>query len=306
MSLICVSDLSFTYEGSYTPVFEDVSFQIDTDWKLGLTGRNGRGKTTFLRLLQGKYEYRGSISAGVEFDYFPFPVEDETADTLEVILGQMPDVEFWQLRRELTLLGVREEVLYRPVGTLSHGERTKVLLAALFVRENRFLLIDEPTNHLDLEGRRLLGEYLTRKKGFILVSHDRVFLDSCVDHMLSINKTDIQVQKGNFSVWYENRQRQDAFEAARQQRLKKEIGRLREAARQSGNWGDQVEATKIGKKSVNYERGRDYVGEKSRRMQQRRKNLERRQERAIEEKSTLLKNAERAESLRLEPLFYHR
>ena len=85
MSLICVSDLSFTYEGSYTPVFEDVSFQIDTDWKLGLTGRNGRGKTTFLRLLQGKYEYRGSISAGVEFDYFPFPVEDETADTLEVI-----------------------------------------------------------------------------------------------------------------------------------------------------------------------------------------------------------------------------
>ena len=107
-------------------------------------------------------------------------------------------------------------------------------------------------------------------------------------------------------MWYENRQRQDAFEAARQQRLKKEIGRLREAARQSGNWGDQVEATKIGKKSVNYERGRDYVGEKSRRMQQRRKNLERRQERAIEEKSTLLKNAERAESLRLEPLFYHR
>ena len=81
---------------------------------------------------------------------------------------------------------------------MSHGERTKVLLAALFVRENRFLLIDEPTNHLDLEGRRLLGEYLTRKKGFILVSHDRVFLDSCVDHMLSINKTDIQVQKGNF------------------------------------------------------------------------------------------------------------
>lgn len=306
MSLICVSDLSFTYEGSYTPVFENVSFQIDTDWKLGLTGRNGRGKTTFLRLLQGQYEYTGSIGASVEFDYFPFHVGDEAADTLEVILGQMPDVEFWQLRRELAKLGVREEVLYRPMETLSHGERTKVLLAALFVRENRFLLIDEPTNHLDLEGRKLLGAYLNQKKGFILVSHDRAFLDSCVDHMLSINKTDIQVQKGSFSVWYENKQRQDAFEAARQQRLKKEIGRLKDAARQSGNWGDQVEDTKIGKKSVNYERNRDYVGEKSRRMQQRRKNLERRQERAIEEKSTLLKNAETAEALRLEPLSYHR
>lgn len=306
MSLIQVSDLSFTYEGSYMPVFENVSFQIDTDWKLGLTGRNGRGKTTFLRLLKGDYEYEGSIGASVEFDYFPFPVENQEADTLEVILGQMPDVEFWQLKRELSKLHVKEDVVYRPIGSLSHGEKTKVLLAALFVRENRFLLIDEPTNHLDLEGRKLLGEYLNQKKGFILVSHDRMFLDSCVDHMLSINKADIQVQKGNFSVWYENKQQQDAHETARQQHLKKEIGRLKETARQAGNWGDQVESTKIGKKSVNYDRNRDYVGEKSRRMQQRRKNLERRQERAIEEKSRLLKNIETTESLRLEPLSCHK
>ena len=80
MSLIRVTDLSFTYEGSSDPVFESVSFQIDTDWKLGFTGRNGRGKTTFLRLLQGKYEYQGSIEASVEFDYFPFPVENVDAD----------------------------------------------------------------------------------------------------------------------------------------------------------------------------------------------------------------------------------
>lgn len=306
MSLIRVSDLSFTYEGSYTPVFEHVSFQIDTDWKLGLTGRNGRGKTTFLRLLQGKYEYEGSIEASVEFDYFPFPIPDEEADTLEVILGQLPQTEFWQLKRELAKLQVKEDVLYRPIKTLSHGERTKVLLGALFVQENRFLLIDEPTNHLDLEGRALLGEYLSRKNGFILVSHDRAFLDSCADHMLSINRTDIQVQKGNFSVWYENRQRQDAFELAQQQRLKKEIVRLKEAACRTRNWGDQVESTKIGKKSMEYERTREYVGEKSRRMQQRRKNLERRQEQAIQEKSGLLKNLETAATLKLEPLSYHK
>ena len=74
MSLICVSDLSFTYEGSYEPIFENVSFQIDTDWKLGFTGRNGRGKTTFLHLLKGDYEYNGSITTNVDFDYFPFPI----------------------------------------------------------------------------------------------------------------------------------------------------------------------------------------------------------------------------------------
>lgn len=306
MSLICVSDLSFTYEGSYEPIFENVSFQIDTDWKLGFTGRNGRGKTTFLHLLKGDYEYNGSITTNVDFDYFPFPILNQEIDTLEIILERMPEIEFWQLKKELGKLHVKEEVLYRSFDTLSYGEQTKVLLGALFVRENKFLLIDEPTNHLDLEGRKLLGEYLNQKKGFILVSHDRAFLDSCVDHMLCINRTNIQVQKGNFSTWYENKERQDSFELAEQERLKKEIGRLKEASRQARGWGDQVESTKIGKKSLNYERNRDYVGEKSRRMQQRRKNLERRQEQAIEEKRGLLKNLETAESLRLEPISYHK
>lgn len=309
MSLIGVNDLSFTYEGSCDPVFEHVSFQIDTDWKLGFTGRNGKGKTTFLRLLQGLYEYEGTISSSVEFDYFPFAVEDKSADTLEIILERMPEVEFWQLKRELSKLGVKEEALYRPFETLSFGEQTKALLAALFLRENHFLLIDEPTNHLDREGRKLLGEYLNQKQGFLLVSHDRTFLDSCVDHMLSINRTDIQVQKGNFSVWYENKQRQDAYELAEHERLERDIGRLKGAARKARSWGDQVEGTKIGGIADRLHANvgsRAYIGEKSRKMQQRRKNLERRQERAIEEKSGLLKNVETVQSLRLEPLIYHK
>ena len=69
MSLIQVSNLTFAYDGSYETIFENVSFQLDTNWKLGFTGRNGRGKTTFLNLLQGKFEYQGSISASVSFSY---------------------------------------------------------------------------------------------------------------------------------------------------------------------------------------------------------------------------------------------
>ena len=64
MSLINVTNLTFAYDGSYENIFENVNFQIDTNWKLGFAGRNGRGKTTFLNLLLGKYEYRGSISEG--------------------------------------------------------------------------------------------------------------------------------------------------------------------------------------------------------------------------------------------------
>lgn len=309
MSQISVNHLTFYYDGSYDNIFEDVSFQIDTDWKLGFVARNGRGKTTFLNLLMGKYEYRGSITASVEFDYFPFPVSDRTKDAISIIEEINPECEFWKICRELTLLHVEADVLYRPFETLSNGEQTKVMLAVLFSGENRFLLIDEPTNHLDAEARELVNDYLNHKKGFLLVSHDRAFLDKCIDHVLTINKADIEVQQGNFSSWWENKRRQDEYELAENERLKKDIRKLAAAARQSGQWADNVEATKIGRKSEKYEKNIDtraYVGEKSRRMQMRRKNLERRQNRAIEEKSSLLKNIETAEKLKLFPLRHHK
>ena len=88
---------------------------------------------------------------------------------------------------------------------LSHGERTKVLLALLFSGENDFLLVDEPTDHLDYEARESVKEYLRKKKGFILVSHDRDLLDACIDHVLVLNRKSIEVQSGNFSSWWEIR-----------------------------------------------------------------------------------------------------
>ena len=76
MSLIKVERLTFSYPSNYDNIFENVSFQIDTDWKLGFIGRNGRGKTTFLKLLLGKYEYGGEIRSSVSFDYFAYPAAD--------------------------------------------------------------------------------------------------------------------------------------------------------------------------------------------------------------------------------------
>ena len=91
MSLIQVSNLTFPYEGSYDNVFENVSFQIDTNWRLGFTGRNGRGKTTFLNLLLGKFEYQGSISASVSFSYFPYAVEDKSRFSIDVVEEIYPE-----------------------------------------------------------------------------------------------------------------------------------------------------------------------------------------------------------------------
>ena len=307
MALISVQNLTFGYDGSAELLFENASFQLDTDWRLGFVGRNGRGKTTFLRLLMGQYEYRGSISAPTAFDYFPFAVTDNEASGGEIAEVCCPGLPRWKLLRELAQLELEEGVLYRPFATLSNGERTKLLLAALFLRENRFLLIDEPTNHLDLHGREILSRYLRTKNGFILVSHDQTFLDGCIDHVLSINRATIQVQKGNCSTWLENRRRQDEYELAENTRLKKEISRLEQTVREKAAWADKSEREKIGsgpkKNEMNAGR-RPYLGEKSRKANQRAKAIAGRQEAAIEEKSRLLKDIEKADSLRLPCLEY--
>ena len=312
MAQINVSNLTFCYEGSYDNIFENVSFQVDTAWKLGMIGRNGKGKTTFLNLLRGKYEYTGNIQSPLMFDYFPFSIKEEWKElhAIEWIEQIYPDYELWKICIELDLLKLDADSLYRKWNTLSYGERTKLMLAVLFSKESSFLLIDEPTNHLDIYARELVKKYLNRKSGFILVSHDRNLMDGCVDHVLVLERNQIIVERGNFSSWWENKQKRDLFEQAENDRLKKDIKKLQKAARQAGQWADRVESTKIGFNPVKeHDRSistRAYIGEKSRRMQQRRKNLEHRQQSAIEQKEGMLKNIENPAELRMTPLSHHK
>ena len=275
MSMIQAEHLTFFYPGSPDPVFEDAAFQIDTRWRLGLIGRNGRGKTTLLRLLMGEYPHEGTLAASESFGYFPSPVPKPERLTAEVLEDLCPEAESWRFPKELGLLGVEEEALWRPFSTLSGGERTKALLAALFLQEGRFPLIDEPTNHLDAQGRELAAAYLRRQRGFLLVSHDRRFLDGCVDHILALNRSDIQVQAGNYSSWRDNFDRFQQFEEAKDERLRKDVRRLQKAARQTSVWSDRVESSKTGA----YDKG--FVGHKSAKMMKRAKSLEARQEKAL-------------------------
>ena len=311
MAQIRVNDLTFGYEDNYENIFKNVSFEIDTDWKLGFVGRNGRGKTTFLKLLMGQHEYCGMITTPTTFEYFPYQVAegDELKNVIDVIEQWDVNYELWKICRELNLLKVDATLLYQPFNVLSGGEQTKMMLAVLFAKEDAFLLIDEPTNHLDTAGRLLIRDYLCQKKGFILISHDRWFLDTCVNHILAINKANITVSQGNFTQWWKNKQSEDAHESAENERLKKDITKMTKAARQANAWADKVESTKIGKKAATQEKNIDrraYIGEKSRRMQMRRKNIEGRQQKAITEKSGLLKNIEQAPELQLNVLKYHK
>ncbi len=302
MSQISVNNLTFGYEGSLNNIFENVSFNIDTNWKLGLIGRNGKGKTTFLKLLQGKYEYKGTISKNVDVDYFPFEVANKNKMTIEIINEIAPNAQDWEIIKELNLLKGDIQILYRSFNSLSGGEQMKVLFISLFLKGNNFLLIDEPTNHLDADTRDNLASYLEKKKGFILVSHDRNFLDKVVDHIISINNTNIEIQQGNFSSWKENKDRQDNFEEKQNERLQKDIKKLEIASRNTAKWSDEVEKSKYKTKNSESTIDRGYIGHKSAKMMKKSKVMDRRIEKAIDEKTNLLKNVDRNDSLKIIPI----
>ena len=312
MSQINVNNLSFCYEGSFDNIFENVSFSLDTDWKLGFIGRNGKGKTTFLNLLLGKYEFNGSITTSTTFDYFPYQLKKEymAKPAAEFMEELKSGVESWRVLCELDKLKVNTEVLYRPFHTLSFGERTKVLLAILFSGENDFLLIDEPTNHLDSMSRETVKAYLKEKKGFILVSHDRDFLDACIDHVLVLNRNSIEVQAGNFSSWWENKKRSDKFAQAENEKHLKEISKLETAADRARRWAEKGENSKIGydpiKENDRSKNARTYIGTKTKKMQSRVKQMEQRIEKEIQMKEGLLQDIESTIDLKIMPLQHHK
>lgn len=301
MALIHVKNLYFEYPGSYEPIFVDLNLQLDTNWKLGFIGRNGYGKTTFMKLLMDEYEYTGSILKPLEMKYFPYAIDDTENTTLQILENFEENLEIWLLQKEMNLLEIQEEILYRPFSTLSGGEQTKIQLALLFSVEERFLLIDEPTNHLDVKGRQVVAKYLNSKKGFILVSHDRDFLNEIIDHTLTIEKNKIVLQRGDFDTWEENKRLEDQYEVDKNEKLKKEINRLSKSAQEKAAWSDKVEASKIG--SGVFDRG--YVGHKAAKMMKRSKAIEKRFEDAIEDRKSLLKNIEETDQLKINQLNYH-
>ena len=148
-----------------------------------------------------------------------------------------------------------------------------------------------------------MKQYLASKNGFLLVSHDRDLLDACIDHVLVLNRQSIEVQSGNFSSWWENKKRRDQFEQAENEKHLKEIGRLKQAAAQVNQWAVKSENSKIGyDPTAEHDRGkgtRPYIGAKTKKLEKRVKEYERKLEREIEAKKELLRDIEEPVSLKL-------
>ena len=241
MSLIRAEGVSFSYFGSLKPVFTNLNFTADSSWRTGLIGANGSGKTTLFKILCGEEKCGGKIISNLRFVRFPFAADRyESVSDIAARCG-----EEWRLARELSLLGLSGDIRYRPLYTLSGGERTKVMLAALFCSDG-FPLIDEPTDSLDMRGRERLAEYLRGKRGYIVASHDRAFLDKCTDHTLSLADGCAEIVAGSYSVWKEENDRRIASAGEKKRSLENEAERMTAAAQRTARWAARAEQAKFG------------------------------------------------------------
>jgi lincosamide and streptogramin A transport system ATP-binding/permease protein len=331
LSSIAFDSVSFHYSDPFVPVFQNLSLTLDVSWRAGVAARNGRGKTTLLRLILGELTPKaGRVSVGARPFLLAEGPDDPTLSVRRAVKQSVAPFEEWEARmeallgaddadslrdygdllegferaggyeigaaieRELDALDLGPETWERPFASLSGGERTRAMIAALFLKRGGYPLLDEPTNHLDMAGRERLGRYLANKPGFLLVSHDRRLLDLCANHILSINKADVRATRGNFSQWRENMELEEEFERRRQENLRREASALEAAAKRRRTWADQREREKIGA----YDKG--FVGARSARQMKRALATERRLQQNLNEAKSLLANAEKKRSLKLE------
>lgn len=165
MAQINVTNLTYCYEGSFDNIFENVSFSIDTDWKLGFIGRNGKGKTTFLKLLLGKYQYEGSIK---EFCH-ERQLEESMLCTLLRQLG-MERIQFTKNMEEY-----------------SEGQKKKVLIAASLLTSAHLYVWDEPLNYIDVFSRMQIEKLiLSYKPTMLVVEHDVRFSEKLATSVLKM------------------------------------------------------------------------------------------------------------------------
>lgn len=296
--MITLKKLTFGYADKL--IFDQLSATLDSSWKIVLVGKNGRGKTTLMKLLSGELKGAGQICSDQSFRYFPQKINDKTQLT-QYILEELYDAKAWEIRREMTVLGLSETILWQPFNTLSGGEQTKVLLIGLFLNDAYFPLIDEPTNHLDIESRKQIANYLKQQKsGYIVTSHDRQFLEEVGDHLLAIERNDIQLLTTTYSGYERDKKRRDAFEWSQNSKLKSEISRLKQSAKAKADWSQNREKEKSGnpkEKGSGSVLDKGFIGARAARQMKKAKGLNQRMDKEINEKAKLLKNIEKVDKL---------
>ncbi|MGE3804256.1 MAG: ABC-F family ATP-binding cassette domain-containing protein [Gemmataceae bacterium] len=203
--VVDVRELAKSYD---RPLFKDLTFALPRGKRLGIMGANGSGKTTLLRILMGQEQAdSGEVQIGhlVEFSYYDQHLAclDDSKSVIEAIRPEnQPGLEEQTLRNLLARYGLTGDQIYQQVGALSGGERSRAALASLVALGANVLVLDEPTNHLDLWACDALEQGLLEFDGTVIcVSHDRYFLNRCVDLLVVLDGVRPTVIHGNYDTY---------------------------------------------------------------------------------------------------------
>ncbi len=195
--------------GSRT-LFSNATVSVNRDEHVGVIGPNGAGKSTFFRILTEQESLdQGHIVRSKELSLGYLSQHDhwQPGETGNQYLRRTTEIPIWELKSRGRELKVSEEILDKPITSLSGGYRMRIKLLALLGKSPNLMLLDEPTNYLDLETTLLLERFLQSFDGaFLLISHDREFLRRTTDHTLEIEDGDFTKYPGNIDDYFEQKE----------------------------------------------------------------------------------------------------
>lgn len=280
MLIIAVSNLSYTFPGAVQPVFTNLNFSVDSDARIGLVGPNGCGKTTLLKIISGEIIGFGGQLTGkpalriatlsqetgerVSQSVFAFirpqianlrkeidrleksSDSDAAAVALAGLYNEYSTCDGFSIEADIARLfsefSLPQEFLWRPLESLSGGEKNRVGLVRLLLGKPDLLLLDEPTNHLDVEALEWLESYLRNLKiPWLVVSHDRRFLDNCCDRIWELKNGSLQEFSGNYSFYRQQKEQLLQSQILTAEQADRQIERLQKASEKQRTDANRME-----------------------------------------------------------------
>ena len=197
-----ISELTKSYDGTFN-VLENIDLIIPRGEKIAFVGVNGAGKSTLMRIIAGIEKYEGEVKLGhlAEIKFYA-QNQAEELDSAKTVLQTMEEAARGDIIKNLrSILGsflFRGDDVFKKVGVLSGGEKSRLALAKMLIEPSNFLVFDEPTNHLDMKSKEVLMNALQKYEGtVVIVSHDREFIDGIVDKVIEVKNKKIRTYFGN-------------------------------------------------------------------------------------------------------------